>query len=244
MEKASTVKTGPTIPAWLAAILQVMIAALLPLLLILINAGLLMLPAFMRFEYTRPGFPADPYGFTTEDRLEYGPRGLAYLFNNEGIEYLGNMRFEDGDPVFNERELGHMHDVKVVTQGLVRFGIGLLIVYVISMGILAISEATRDRLLGGLLSGSMLTVLLLMVGIAIVALNFNWLFAQFHTLFFKGDSWIFPTSDTLIRLYPIQFWTDAFAVMFGGALLEALIIGVMCWRLLVQRGKANQQLAL
>src|SRR5688572_24787681 len=111
MENISTVRAGFAVPAWLAAILQVIIAALL---LVLINAGLLMFPAFMRWEYTRPGFPADPYGFTTEDRLEYGPRGLAYLFNNEGIDYLGDLKFENGDPVFNERELGHMHDVKLV----------------------------------------------------------------------------------------------------------------------------------
>lgn len=235
MESTSSSTTGFTLPAWLAAILQGLIAALLPLLLVLINAGLLMLPAFMRFEYTRAGFPPDPYGFTTEDRLEYGPRGLAYLFNNEGIEYLGDLRFEDGDPVFNERELGHMHDVKLVTQSLVRFGVGLLIFYLIAVALLAVSTATRYRLWSGLLSGSILTVLLLVVGIVTVALNFDWLFSQFHTLFFEGDSWIFPTSDTLIRLYPIQFWTDAFAVMFGGALVEALVIGVVCWRLLMRR---------
>lgn len=237
METASTLKTGFAVPMWLAAILQVLIAALLPLLLILINAGLLMFPAFMRLEYTRPGFPADPYGFTTEDRLEYGPRGLAYLFNNEGIEYLGDLQFENGERVFNERELGHMHDVKLVTQKLVRFGIGLLAVYLIAVVVLGISESTRDRLLQGLLSGSILTVLLLVVGIVTVALNFNWLFTQFHTLFFEGDSWLFPTTDTLIRLYPIQFWTDAFAMMFGGALLEAIVIGVVCWRWLVKQSK-------
>jgi hypothetical protein len=34
----------------------------------------------------------------------------------------------------------------------------------------------------------------------------------------------------LIRLFPIEFWTDAFALMFGGALLEAILVGVLMWR--------------
>jgi len=34
-------------------------------------------------------------------------------------------------------------------------------------------------------------------------------FADFHHLFFQGNSWLFPDSDTLIRLYPLQFWQDA-----------------------------------
>ena len=29
-------------------------------------------------------------------------------------------------------------------------------------------------------------------------------------IFFKGDSWLFYYSDTLIRLFPIRFWQDAF----------------------------------
>src|SRR5689334_6924619 len=143
METASTLKTGFATPAWLAVILQILIAALMPLLLVLINAGVLMFPAFMRFEYTRPGFPPDAYGFTTEDRLEYGPRGLAYLFNNEGPEYLGDLQFENGSPVFNERELSHMLDAKIVTQKILRFGIGLLIVYGIALFLLFADPAAR-----------------------------------------------------------------------------------------------------
>jgi uncharacterized membrane protein len=51
-------------------------------------------------------------------------------------------------------------------------------------------------------------------------------------LFFEGSTWLFPTSDTLIRLFPQQFWVDAFVLMFGGALLEALVIGGLMWWLL------------
>src|SRR5689334_11473686 len=133
-----------TLPRWLIIILRFFVTLALPLLLVLINAGLLtMTPVFMRWEYQRASLPPDPYGFTTEDRLEYGPRGLAYLFNNEGTEYLGDLRFEDGSPVFNERELSHMLDAKIVTQKILRFGIGLLIVYGIALFLLFADPAAR-----------------------------------------------------------------------------------------------------
>ena len=38
----------------------------------------------------------------------------------------------------------------------------------------------------------------------------------FHELFFSGGSWLFLYSDTLIRLFPLPFWQDAF--LFAGVL--------------------------
>jgi hypothetical protein len=59
-----------------------------------------------------PGFPADRYGFTTADRLYWADIAVDYLVNTAGIEFLADLRFEDGSPVYNERELKHMVDVK------------------------------------------------------------------------------------------------------------------------------------
>jgi integral membrane protein (TIGR01906 family) len=220
------------LPGWLAAILRVFIIAVLPLLLVLVNARLLMSRPFMVWEYNRPGFSPDPYGFTTEDRLHYGPLGLAYLFNGEGTSFLSDLRFPDGSPVFNERELSHMDDVKQVTQMLVRSGLALMALFTLCVVLLASDGAHRARLLQALFNGSVLTVLLIVTGLGAVALAFNWLFTAFHSLFFEGTSWLFPTSDTLIRLYPEQFWVDAFAVVFGAALVEAILLGVVTRRAL------------
>jgi len=222
--------TGIVLPGWLSAILRIVITAALPLMLVLINARVLMSPLFMNWEYNRPNFSPDPYGFTAQDRLYLGPLGLAYLFNNQGIEFLGDLTLPDGTAAFNERELSHMHDVKLVTQKLVRFGFGLLAGMVIAIGLLAASQEGRGKLAHALFDGSVLTVLLLIAGIAATALAFDWLFATFHSLFFQGNTWIFPTSDTLIRLYPEPFWIDAFAFMFGGALVQAIVIGVLSRR--------------
>lgn len=216
-------------PLWLANLAHLAIVLALPLLLILTNARLLMSNAFLRWEYTRSSFPPDPYGFTTEDRLTYAPPALAYLFNDEEIDFLARQTFSDGSPLYNARELSHMQDVKHLTQALTRFGLALLALFVLAIILLAVSPAERHRLPRALLQGGLLTIALIIGGLAAVAISFRWLFTQFHLLFFEGDSWLFLTSDTLIRLFPERFWADAFALMFGGALMEASILAVAMW---------------
>jgi integral membrane protein (TIGR01906 family) len=216
---------------WLLALTRTVIIAVLPLVLVLVNARLLMSDAFLRWEYNRPGFPADSYGFSQGDRLIHARRALGYLFNSEPISYLGDQTFPDGEPLYNERELSHMADVKQVTRQIEFFGYGLLLLWGVCVVVLAARPSARPVLYASLAGGAVLTVGLIVVGLIAVATSFRALFTGFHALFFEGDSWIFLTSDTLIRLFPEQFWVDAFAFMFGGALVEAIVIGVGAWLL-------------
>lgn len=68
--------------------------------------------------------------------------------------------------------------------------------------------------------------LIVVVGIAINPNVFDIFFAAFHSLFFEGDSWLFLFSDTLIRLFPIRFWEDAFlwaaVIALGGGVALGL----------------------
>ena len=92
-------------------ILSLIVTLLIPLALLFLGLRLLLTPAFLQLEYRMPGFPDDSYGFTLEDRLHWSRYAVEYLVNDSGIEYLGNLIFEDGSPLFNERELSHMLDV-------------------------------------------------------------------------------------------------------------------------------------
>ena len=225
-----TALQGFALPAWLATTLRAYLTVALPLVLVLLNARLLMSNAFLRWEYNRSGFPPDPFGFTTEDRLTHAPPALAYLFNDADIDFLGDQTFPDGSPLYNERELRHMHDVKVVTGQLMTFGIIVVALFALSAIALAWQPATRPALQRGLLQGSVFTLALLVALIGFVAVSFNTFFVQFHALFFEGGSWLFLYSDTLIRLFPERFWIDAFVLVFSGALIEALVIGGAAWR--------------
>ena len=53
-----------TAPALRQAIAWI-VALLVPVALVLTAVRLLMTPAFVQIEYSTPGFPADPFGFTS-----------------------------------------------------------------------------------------------------------------------------------------------------------------------------------
>lgn len=193
-----------------------LVTLLIPLALVGLGLRVLLSPLFLKIEYNMPYFPLDEYGFTKEDRLKWAPYALDYLVNNEGISYLADLKFDDGTSLYNERELSHMGDVKRVTQGALR-------VWYVSLVLLAVLGAwawfggwwQTYRL--GLMRGGWLMVglavaigLIVVIGIAINPNVFWNFFVGFHRLFFEGDTWLFLYSDTLIRLFPIRFWQDAF----------------------------------
>ncbi len=57
-------------------------------------------------------------------------------------------------------------------------------------------------------------------------------FTGFHELLFPPDTWTFPTSDTLIRLYPERFWMDVGVAIVGVVLIQAGLVlgGAIIWR--------------
>jgi integral membrane protein (TIGR01906 family) len=197
-------------------ILSWLVTLLIPFALIGLGLRVLLTPLFLQVEYNLPYFPRDEYGFTQEDRLKWAPYALDYLVNNEDISYLSDLKFDDGAPLYNERELSHMDDVKLVTQGALRAWYVTLALLLL-LGVWAWFGGWWQTYLLGLKRGGWLMVglavavgLIVVVGIAVNPNVFWNFFAGFHALFFEGDSWIFLYSDTLIRLFPIRFWQDAF----------------------------------
>jgi len=214
-----------TILSWLVSIL-------VPIALIGLAIRVLLWPIFYRTEYNMPYFPPDEYGFTKADRLKWAPYAVNYLVNNADISYLGDLKFEDGTPLYNERELSHMKDVKRVTQGALQVWYLSLAVLVL-LGVWAWFGDWWDFYRLGLMRGGWLMVglavtigLIVVVGILVNPNVFDTFFIAFHSLFFEGDSWLFLFSDTLIRLFPIRFWEDAFlwaaVIALGGGIALGL----------------------
>jgi integral membrane protein (TIGR01906 family) len=198
-----------TILPWLATLL-------IPIALIGLGLRVLLTPLFLNVEYNMPYFPPDSYGFTKADRLKWAPYALDYLLNDQGISYLADLKFEDGTPLYNERELSHMGDVKRVTQGVLQVWYATLALLFL-LGVWAWFGKWWQAYRLGLRRGGWLMValaaaigLIVVVGIAINPNVFWNFFAGFHHLFFEGNSWMFEFSDTLIRLFPIRFWEDTF----------------------------------
>lgn len=200
-------------------------ALLVPFTLIMLGARLLMTPLFPEIEYRLPGFPADPYGFTLEDRLRWARPSIEYLLNDADLSFLAELRFADGTPIYNQRELQHMLDVKNVVQMLLRVWYAHLVLLVL-LGWWAWRSGQMASFRVGLRWGGLLTVGLLAALGAFAAVSFWQFFAWFHSLFFEGDSWIFRYDDTLIRLFPLRFWQDAVLYIVSFAMLSGLALGL------------------
>jgi integral membrane protein (TIGR01906 family) len=169
--------------------------------------------------------------------LDKIPSQIISYWNNSD-ETLNITVIKDGRPftLFNEKEITHMVDVK----GLFRLAYrALLITFLYALiftGLALFLWKDRKLLAAGLMWGSGLT-LLLMVFVAVAsAIDFNWLFGQFHALSFTNDLWqLNPYTDYLLMMFPEGFWLDAVMMIAGLITLLALALGFTGWRIRKKR---------
>lgn len=202
-----------------------LIALLIPIALVFLGARLLLTPLFLQIEYRTPGFPPDDYGFSLQDRLHWSQVALQYLVNDAKIDFLGDLTFPDGSPLYNARELSHMQDVKNVVWPVMIIGYAVWFV-ILGLGVWAQWGNWWQDYRRGLRRGGWLTAGLVAVIAVFAATSFWQFFTAFHSLFFEGDSWLFLYSDTLIRLFPMRFWQDTFLAVGLVALCGGVAMGV------------------
>jgi integral membrane protein (TIGR01906 family) len=194
----------------LKKMLILVIALAMPFLLVVTTIRIIANDWFVNFEYSRPDFPPDRFGFTLDQRTPLALIGMhSVLPDSEGIVLLERATLPDGSPAFNEREIGHMTDVRILISKVYPIElIGLALIVILAI-VLNQSTHWRDAMPNGLRWGSTLTLTILAALIAYMLINFDSFFLTFHQLFFEGTSFMFLYTDTLIRLYPEQFWSDA-----------------------------------
>ncbi|MCT1656899.1 TIGR01906 family membrane protein [Brevibacterium luteolum] len=181
---------------------------------------------FLKFAYFwRPGFPADAYGFTNDDRLHYGSYVVDYLNNFDSSRYLSDVVLPNGVPLFQPEEIAHMEDVKDLVSLL------YLIAVIGAIGMLLfglyMSRANGPGRRHALRFGALLTIIAFLALGALAMLGWDRFFTQFHAMFFDAGTWEFYVDDALIRLFPGQFWVDAgIAAAAIVLLISALILAL------------------
>jgi integral membrane protein (TIGR01906 family) len=133
-----------------------------------------------------------------------------------------------GAPVLNEREQGHMRDVRGVfigffaAAGLVALG-GMLLV-ARRRGSAELRAASWRAVRAGAIG---LIAGLLAAGIvALVA--FDTLFEIFHQLVFAGGSYTFdPVTERLVQLFPFAFWQETSIVLGVVCIVLAAVVAVI-----------------
>jgi integral membrane protein (TIGR01906 family) len=231
-------------PAWFVLLCRLVLIVFIPFVLVLTNVRLLLTPLFPAIEYRLPGFPDDRYGFTQADRLKWSEIAIDYLLNNADIDFLGKLRFPEGqvappescayyldgdcNRLYNDRELKHMSDVKIVTRWALNVWVMSSVGVLLAVGLLYYFREP-GALRAGLIGGAAVTLVILLGLVTYLLINFNTFFIQFHQVFFESDTWTFLFTDTLIRLFPIRFWQDAFIFVGGAAILEAAALAAAAW---------------
>ncbi len=205
----------------LSKILSFIVTLLTPVFLILLGVRILLTPIFPEIEYRMPNFPPDRYGFSQEERIHWAKNAIEYLNNSAGPEFLGDLTFDDGSPLYQDREVSHMLDVKFLVQAAMKAWAAAFVLLILLWGWAKFGKWEQAYFLGAKRGGWLTLILTLNLGL-LASINFWEFFTQFHHLFFEGETWIFAYSDTLIRLFPMRLWQDAFImegiIVIGGGL--------------------------
>ena len=182
----------------------------------------------------RYGFDKYDVGKTTgleQPELEKAADSLISYFNS-GEELIDIVVMKDGEPfrLFNEREIGHLKDVKALFRLVYQLLLGTFVYCLVYLGMSLFLWKDRQRMAQGLLYGGGLT-LVLMAALGVGTLvDFDRLFRQFHLISFANDLWMLnPATDYLIMLFPQGFWYDAALFCALAAIVGALVLGGVGW---------------
>jgi integral membrane protein (TIGR01906 family) len=179
--------------------------------------------------------------------LDAAARDIVAYFESSPRDALLDIRVEQNGeqvPLFNQKEVLHMRDVRNLFQGVFRIQ-ELAFVYAIAY-VAAVFVWSRERSLRKLarlvaVAGA-LTVLLLAASAVAVMLGFDRLFTEFHVISFANDFWqLDPARDHLIQMFPDGFWFDVtlgvvVMTILEGGLLTAAGLGYLAW---VDRDRAG-----
>jgi integral membrane protein (TIGR01906 family) len=207
----------------------VLVAITVPMILVVNGFRVLATDTFVEWELGRDGFPPDRYGFDTDQRQALAKLGLRSIEpGSEGIVLLERATLPTGSPAFGERELTHMRDVRRLFGAALRLQLVALLA-IVALGLLLWRTSLRGAVPAGLLAGSLATLAIAVLAVPVILLGFDGFFVRFHEIFFSGDSWQFSNADTLIRIYPEQFWIDVSRITAGLAVLQAIVLAALAW---------------
>lgn len=159
-------------------------------------------------------------GIGDEELLRVAGRLRGY-FNSGDIEDVEELE------LFTEREVLHLKEVKDVVRlcyHLQWATLGFLAAFIIGGFIWQRRRFSLPLAKLAFLGGALTIASLIILGIAAMV-SFDWLFDQFHYLFFTGETWRLSSTDYLLRMFPEGFFSDATLFIAGAIIVEAVVIG-------------------
>lgn len=157
------------------------------------------------------------------------------------LDYLKNRREDlqvetvvngENRMFFNERELSHMEDVKMLFTAGIRLRVICLILFLLSIIGFLLLKLPWTRFFARCIQVGTITFLLFVAGLSLlISTDFTKYFTIFHELFFDNDLWILdPKTDLLINILPEGFFVDIaaeIAVVFLCIMVVALVVSTI-----------------
>jgi integral membrane protein (TIGR01906 family) len=220
------------------ALLHWLVVIAMPFFLGFTTIRLIVSEWYPRYEYAKDNFPADPFGFTQEQRLELALVAVDYLRRPAAAEEVIYLLEEQqipgtADPLYNAEEISHMVDVKHVTDAIRLLSWVATVVVLGGLAVLLARAETRPVGYRALYYGGVATTVILLALALFILLGWSIFFVQFHELLFPPGTWTFAYRDSLIRLFPEKFWFDLGVILSVSTLVEGIITGVVgywLWR--------------
>ena len=193
---------------WIATVLVIVA---LPVFIVLTNVRIAAVEPRVH-EYSFARYDGETRTGVERAELDRAAREIITYFRNDA-DLLDIEVTVDGErePLFREREVLHMRDVKWLMQATFRVHeIAFVCLVVCVTGIFLWSrEQPLTRLAEQVRVAGVLTVVLLGISALAVLVGFDSLFRQFHVISFANDLWkLSPARDHLIQMYPQGFWFD------------------------------------
>jgi integral membrane protein (TIGR01906 family) len=185
-------------------------------------------------DYYAQGQSRYAVGRTTEYSLEaLRPvnRAIVDFFRSPGVSLPGALGGAGAQPdVFNEREVGHMEDVRDIVRLVGQLQAVALVgaTAIVAARFVAFRRAAVRWVANRALIGAVITLAAVGTMGALTLVDFGELFLTFHLLSFDNDLWqLDPRRDNLIRFFPFAFWFDATVTVAMRSVLSALLVVVV-----------------
>lgn len=197
-------------------------------------------PGYYEREYTKYNVTA-AVQMEMPDLLYVTEQMMAYLRGDREDLHVDTIVAGQTREFFNEREIAHMEDVRVLFIGGLLLRQAASILAALCVILMVMTKANVFQQLPKLIcigTGIFFAVSLLIS--CIISTNFSKYFVVFHEIFFDNDLWILdPRTDLLINIVPEPFFQDT-ALRIGMVFAGMVIILFFLCLSVLRRKKENQ----
>lgn len=185
-------------------------------------------------------------GMAEEELLRVSYEMISYLKGERKDLFLEAEIDSRLVPLFTERELLHMKDVRDLFQRGYRLRNGAVLL--LSLILVVNVFHSKRRPLTVLAYTVNRAALLGLAGLAVVSvllyLSFDFWFDTFHFLSFNNDLWLLdPSRHNLIRMFPREFFYNTTMCFVRRTLIQLVVLALLsAWYLGKQRGKVQDDL--